>query len=314
MNKKHTLKKSVSIRSQYLYFAFSLAALSVSSAFACDQHGKNEPHDHKSHAARGEGEAGLANVLANIGGRLEMVEDRKIGSSEVTALPVEAVLTKQGKNFVLTQSDEGSSEIIQREVTLGISDGQYVEAKTGVFPGDHVVVQLRNNNPENSGYANDGRNPRYDYGNAQQHRGAPQYAAPPQYAPRESSQRQPRSITSASPKYSPQPACRSNERNFYGEDSSGSRFIAAPSRCDFDRGNYYGSSEGACAFSRQQSPAGSAGGQCLTQDAYGYQYQPEPAYQDARSFSSEFHRGAGPDYRSTYSDQSTRHNHGTCSH
>lgn len=74
---------------------------------------------------------------------LEMIEDRWIGGREVTAIPVTAIIYDQGRSFVMARNEEtGAFE--RWEVELGVSDGHFIEAITGMFPGDRVATRIPN--------------------------------------------------------------------------------------------------------------------------------------------------------------------------
>ena len=59
------------------------------------------------------------------------------GGEEVVAIPLEALITTEGQNFVFVE-DKGSFQRV--EVVLGTRDDRYVEVKKGLLPGDKVVT------------------------------------------------------------------------------------------------------------------------------------------------------------------------------
>jgi len=59
------------------------------------------------------------------------------GGQEVLAIPLEALITTEGQNFVFVE-DKGSFQRV--EVVLGTRDDRYVEVKKGLLPGDRVVT------------------------------------------------------------------------------------------------------------------------------------------------------------------------------
>ena len=59
------------------------------------------------------------------------------GGQEVLAIPLEALITTEGQNFVFVE-EKGSFQ--RAEVVLGTRDDRYVEVKKGLLPGDHVVT------------------------------------------------------------------------------------------------------------------------------------------------------------------------------
>jgi multidrug efflux pump subunit AcrA (membrane-fusion protein) len=101
-------------------------------AYSEDDH----DHDHES-------EAEHSNLMEQLGFGLAKVEDRLIAGKEVTAIPVEAVFQQKGTTFVIAEDEDDHHNFTRWEVQLGKSDGQFVEAKSGVFPGDEVVVRQR---------------------------------------------------------------------------------------------------------------------------------------------------------------------------
>ena len=59
---------------------------------------------------------------------------------EVTAIPKGSVFREGTKHFILALSEVRADSFEKWEVTLGASDDFFVEAQTGVFPGDRIVV------------------------------------------------------------------------------------------------------------------------------------------------------------------------------
>ena len=63
------------------------------------------------------------------------------GTEAVSAIPKSAIIREDGKTYVFAQTDPESSVFERWEVTLGYGqDDNYVEALTGVFPGDNVAI------------------------------------------------------------------------------------------------------------------------------------------------------------------------------
>ncbi len=63
------------------------------------------------------------------------------GAEAVSAIPKSAIIREDGKTYVYAQPDEESAVFERWEVTLGYGqDANYVEALTGVFPGDRVAT------------------------------------------------------------------------------------------------------------------------------------------------------------------------------
>ena len=133
----------------------AIAAASIMFALGADEH---DGHDHSGHSHAHESEATKKTVSqkASPSGAIIVTEDkqselgvevaeapmRAFGESdgEVTALPKGSVFREDGKHFVIALS-EGSADSFEKwEVTLGASDDFFVEAQTGVFPGDRIVV------------------------------------------------------------------------------------------------------------------------------------------------------------------------------
>lgn len=104
-----------------------------------------DSHDHhncQGHHHSNEAPAGneAAQLLQGMGYRLATVENRVINGQEVTALPLTAIISENGKTTVAARSDADPSKFERWEVTLGRSDGSYIEAVTGVFPGDTIIT------------------------------------------------------------------------------------------------------------------------------------------------------------------------------
>ena len=59
------------------------------------------------------------------------------GAQEVLAVPLEALITAEGSNFVFVE-DKGTFR--RADVTVGARDDRYVEVKRGLVPGDLVVT------------------------------------------------------------------------------------------------------------------------------------------------------------------------------
>jgi multidrug efflux pump subunit AcrA (membrane-fusion protein) len=59
------------------------------------------------------------------------------GEGEVLAIPLEALITTEGENFVFVE-EKGSFR--RADLILGARDDRYVEIKQGLLPGDLVVT------------------------------------------------------------------------------------------------------------------------------------------------------------------------------
>ncbi|MFQ5904775.1 MAG: efflux RND transporter periplasmic adaptor subunit, partial [Candidatus Binatia bacterium] len=59
------------------------------------------------------------------------------GGKEVLAIPVEALITTEGKSFAFVEN-EGSFR--RTDLSLGVRDDRYVEVKEGLRQGEHVVT------------------------------------------------------------------------------------------------------------------------------------------------------------------------------
>ena len=84
----------------------------------------------------------LAVEVANASGKLKpnLFSEMSIvvgGGGEVLSIPLEAVITTEGENFVFVE-DKGSFR--RADVVLGARDDRYVEVKKGLLPGDKVVT------------------------------------------------------------------------------------------------------------------------------------------------------------------------------
>lgn len=73
---------------------------------------------------------------------MESIEMRPLaGGDEAVALPHGSIVDRGGKYFVFIQDESDATKFIQSEVTLGKGDDRYVDALTGVFPGDTVIAR-----------------------------------------------------------------------------------------------------------------------------------------------------------------------------
>lgn len=84
----------------------------------------------------------LAVEVANPSGKLKpnLFSEMSIvvgGAGEVLAIPVEALITSEGENFVFVD-EKGSFR--RADVVLGARDDRFVEVKKGLLPGDKVVT------------------------------------------------------------------------------------------------------------------------------------------------------------------------------
>ncbi len=59
------------------------------------------------------------------------------GQGEVLAIPIEALISTEGENFVFVE-EKGSFR--RADVVLGARDDRFVEVKKGLLPGDRVVT------------------------------------------------------------------------------------------------------------------------------------------------------------------------------
>lgn len=106
-------------------------------AFSEEDHDHDHSHDHgKPGEAAHEDHSSL---IRQLGFDLVMVEDQVIGSRSVTALPLTSVFVENGKTFVLAQNEKDHDHLERWEVRLGLSEGQFIEVLSGVFPGDRVI-------------------------------------------------------------------------------------------------------------------------------------------------------------------------------
>ena len=78
-----------------------------------------------------------------LGITIEMVEMRELPGSDgaVIAIPIDSVLEDNGKTYVVAQSETNEAQFEVWEVTLGVNDERFIEAVSGVFPGDNLVVK-----------------------------------------------------------------------------------------------------------------------------------------------------------------------------
>lgn len=121
------------MRKLLLLLVLSVYAYPVLSGENCG-HDHGHDHDHAENAQ-------LTNQLNRMGIKVEMIQDRLIGGKDVIAMPVGAVVTENGNDYVFIQNEENPMKFDRHEVRLGISDGMYVEAISGVFPGDNVAIR-----------------------------------------------------------------------------------------------------------------------------------------------------------------------------
>jgi HlyD family secretion protein len=72
---------------------------------------------------------------------VEIIESSK---HNVIVVPMQAIVRKQGKTFVTVEKADGSSE--EREVGLGISDGENQEVASGLNGGEQILVHRTDSN------------------------------------------------------------------------------------------------------------------------------------------------------------------------
>jgi cell division septation protein DedD len=95
-----------------------------------------EDHDH-SHA-----DPENSNLLEQLGYSMMTVEDQTVAGKSVIALPVQALFVEKGKTFVLAQNEKDPENFTRWEVETGRNDGQFIETKSGVFPGDKIIIRM----------------------------------------------------------------------------------------------------------------------------------------------------------------------------
>lgn len=130
------------------FFALSGLVLTVSFAAAADDHAG---HDHSGHSHAEKKPASNTATSATFAIpdsvkkgtdlKIQIIESREIdGKGEaVTAIPKSSVVEMDGKTYVIAQSEDNAETFERWEITTGASDDQFVEAVTGVFPGDKLV-------------------------------------------------------------------------------------------------------------------------------------------------------------------------------
>lgn len=139
-----TPKKSLLTLSAFLCGAVALTAIA-------DDH-DHEGHDHSAHDhsheekktdAESSGFKVSKTLREEIGLATYVVEMRVLPGKddEVTAVPRSSLFEQGGKAYVFAQSESDADSFERWEVTLGAGDEQFVEAKTGVFPGDTLVSE-----------------------------------------------------------------------------------------------------------------------------------------------------------------------------
>lgn len=70
------------------------------------------------------------------------IETQEVTGSEdtVIAVPLSSIVTENGKTYVFAQSETDKTQFEKWEVQLGMKSDQFVEALSGVFPGDKLIV------------------------------------------------------------------------------------------------------------------------------------------------------------------------------
>ncbi|MEC5129463.1 hypothetical protein VSU19_22065 [Verrucomicrobiales bacterium BCK34] len=137
-----TPKKSLLTLSAFFCGAVALTVIA-------DDH-DHEGHDHSAHDHSHEEKKSDAESTSfkvskelreEIGLATHVVEMRELAgkNDEVTAVPRSSIIEQGGKAYVFAQSESDADSFERWEVTLGAGDGQFVDAKTGVFPGDTLV-------------------------------------------------------------------------------------------------------------------------------------------------------------------------------
>ncbi len=115
-----------------------LLALGTYPALAADNH--EHPAATIDQPANGHHPEG--NLLEQLGYSIMTVEDQTVAGKSVVAIPIQAIFVENGKTFVLAQNDKDPENYIRWEVELGRNDGQLVETKSGVFPGDKIIIKM----------------------------------------------------------------------------------------------------------------------------------------------------------------------------
>ena len=125
-------------RSPFTTF-FSIGLLTGAAAFSLSA------AEEKSHAHENAGSASALRYTLPLRGTIDSAEvafkEFSEGADTVTAIPKSAIIREEGKTYVYAQPDEASEVFERWEVTLGYAqDSNYIEALTGVFPGDRVAT------------------------------------------------------------------------------------------------------------------------------------------------------------------------------
>lgn len=76
-------------------------------------------------------------MVSGMTGKVEIIADRADG---VLAVPIDAVATQMGKNFVLVRTGEKGEKLERRDVALGRSNNSLVEVLEGLNEGDRVAL------------------------------------------------------------------------------------------------------------------------------------------------------------------------------
>lgn len=136
----------------FLLLLVSTFACLISSNLQADEYHDHHAHDHDhtghqhnsepDHAkSSGISQDEISEWLAERGLQMVRVESRTIHGRDVIAVPFPSIVEDKGRYFILALNSDVRGLLDTWEVTIGQSDGKYVEARTGVFPGDFVVVK-----------------------------------------------------------------------------------------------------------------------------------------------------------------------------
>jgi len=107
------------------------------------KHGPGCNHDHEAKPPESENLFTVSEeARAGLGIEVAVIEMRAIADDgdSVIAIPRSCVVTENGKTFVYAQSESDESKFERWKVQLGAGDDRFVEATSGVFPGDSLVV------------------------------------------------------------------------------------------------------------------------------------------------------------------------------
>lgn len=137
-----TPRKSILTLSAFLCGAVALTVIADDHDHEGHDHsGHDHSHEEKKSDADSTGFKISKTLREEIGLTTHTVEMRELAGRDdaVITIPRSSLYQQGDKTYVFAQSESDADSFERWEVTLGAGDDQFVEAVTGVFPGDTLV-------------------------------------------------------------------------------------------------------------------------------------------------------------------------------